>query len=222
MPEARDSDWTWGGFVERNNNELVANWGNLVNRVLSMTRRYFGGVVPEPGELTEADRALLAAVDEGFDTVAACYDGCKFRAAVQEVLRLSTLVNQYLEETGPWATAKTDPQATGRALYVALQAISGLHVLWAPVLPFTSQTVRELLGEDGPLFGESVVRHFDESSRGHLALTYDGAAAVGRWERAIVSAGRQLPPPRPLFTKLEASVSVAEEERARLGQKPEN
>ena len=97
MPEARDSDWTWGGFVERNNNELVANWGNLVNRVLSMIRRYFGGVVPEPGELTDADRALLAAVDEGFTTVAAHYDGCKFRAAVQEALRLSTLVNQYLD-----------------------------------------------------------------------------------------------------------------------------
>jgi methionyl-tRNA synthetase len=150
--------------------------------------------------------------------VAVCYDGCKFRAAVQEALRLSTLVNQYLEETGPWATAKTDPQATGRALYVALQAISGLHVLWAPVLPFTSQTVRELLGEDGPLFGESVVREFEESTRRHLALTYDGALAAGRWERAIVPAGRQLPAPRPLFTKLEAE--VAERERGRLGPKP--
>ncbi len=218
MPEARDSDWTWGGFVERNNNELVANWGNLVNRVLSMIRRYFGGVVPEPGELTDADRALLAAVDEGFTTVAAHYDGCKFRAAVQEALRLSTLVNQYLEETGPWATAKTDPHATGRALYVALQAISGLHVLWAPVLPFTSQTVRELLGEDGPLFGELAVREFNEATRSHLALTYDGAMAAGRWERAIIPAGRQLPAPRPLFTKLEAE--VAERERERLGSKP--
>ena len=83
----------------------MANWGNLVNRVLSMIRRYFGGVVPEPGELTDADRALLAAVDEGFTTVAAHYDGCKFRAAVQEALRLSTLVNQYLEATSPWVTA---------------------------------------------------------------------------------------------------------------------
>ena len=220
MPETRDSDWSWSGFVERNNNELVANWGNLVNRVLSMIQRYFGGVVPEPGELTDADRVLLAAVDEGFTTVAEYYDGCKFRAAVQEALRLSTLVNQYLEATSPWATARTDPQATGRALYVTLQAISGLHVLWAPVLPFTSQTVRELLGEAGPLFGELSVREFDEATRRHLALTYDGAPAAGRWERAIIPAGRQLPTPRPLFTKLEAA--VAEVERGRLGQKPEN
>jgi len=152
--------------------------------------------------------------------VAELYDSCKFRAAVQEALRLSTLVNQYLEATSPWATARTDPQATGRALYVTLQAISGLHVLWAPVLPFTSQTVRELLGEAGPLFGELSVREFDEATRRHLALTYDGAPAAGRWERAIIPAGRQLPTPRPLFTKLEAA--VAEVERGRLGQKPEN
>jgi len=219
MPEARDSDWTWSGFIERNNNELVANWGNLVNRVLNMIRRYFGGIVPEPGELTDTDRALLAAVDEGFTTAAAYYEGCKFRAAVQEALRLSTLVNQYLEETSPWATAKNDPAATGRALYVALQAISGLKVLWAPVLPFSSQTLHELLGEAGTLFGAAAVREFHEATRSHLALTYDGAGAVGRWERDIVPAGRQLPPPQALFKKLEEA--VAQEEMARLGPKPD-
>ena len=111
--------------------------------------------------------------------------GCRLGAAGRGALRRSTLVNQYREATGPWAPAKTDPQATGRALYVALQAISGLHVLWAPVLPFTSQTVRELLGEDGPLFGELAVREFNEATRSHLALTYDGAMAAGRWERAL-------------------------------------
>ena len=218
MPEARDSEWTWNGFIERNNNELVANWGNLVNRVLSMTRRYFGGVVPEPGELTAADTALLAAIDAGFDTVAELYDGCKFRAAVGEVLRLSSLVNQYLEATSPWTTGKNDPAATGRALYVALQAISGLKVLWAPVLPFTCQALHEMLGESGALFGQSVVREFDEPTRSHLALTYDGAGAVGRWERAIIPAGRQLPPPQPLFKKLESE--AAEQEMLLLGPRP--
>jgi len=218
MPESRDSDWTWAGFLERNNNELVANWGNLVNRVLNMTRRYFDGVVPEPGELTAADDALLAAVDEGFATLAEFYDGCKFRAAVQEVLRLSTLVNQYLEETSPWTAVKRDRDAAGRALYVALQALSGLKVLWAPVLPFTSQQLHEMLGEDGTLFGEQVVRHYHEATRAHYALTYDGATAVGRWERAYVPAGRQLPPPQPLFKKLEPE--QIEQERARLGPRP--
>ncbi len=218
MPETRDSDWIWRGFIERNNNELVANWGNLVNRVLNMTQRYFGGVVPEPGALTEADEALLAAIDDGFDSVAALYDACKFRAAVQEVLRLATLVNQYLQETSPWSTAASDPATTGRTLYIALQAISGLKTLWAPVLPFSSQAVHELLGEAGALFGEAAVREFHEATRSHLALTYDGAEAVGHWDRDIVLAGRQLPPPRPLFKKLEPA--LADEELARLGPKP--
>jgi methionyl-tRNA synthetase len=218
MPETRDSDWSWAGFIERNNNELVANWGNLVNRVLNMIQRYFDGVVQEPGELTAADAALLAAVDEGFTTVADLYDGCNFRAAVQEALRLSTLVNQYLEENSPWTTAKTDPAAAGRALTVALQAISGLKTLWAPVLPFTSQALHEMLGEPGALFGEGVVREFDEATRSHLALTYDGSGAAGRWERAIIPAGRQLPKPRPLFKKLEPE--LAERELGLLGPKP--
>ncbi|WP_374685838.1 methionine--tRNA ligase [Promineifilum sp.] len=218
MPETRDSDWSWSGFIERNNNELVANWGNLVNRVLNMTQRYFGGVVPAPGALTAADEALLAAIDEGFTSVAALYDGCKFRAAVQEVLRLATLVNQYLEETSPWTTARTDLDATGRSLFVALQAINGLKILWAPVLPFTSQQVHEMAGEAGMLFGESVVREIEEKTRRHLALTYEGGQAVGRWQRAPIPAGRQLPKPRPLFKKLEAE--LVEQELQRLGPKP--
>ncbi|MBP6017018.1 MAG: methionine--tRNA ligase [Candidatus Promineofilum sp.] len=219
MPETRDSDWSWTGFIERNNNELVANWGNLVNRVLNMTRRYFGGVVPEPGELTPADAALLTTLDVGFITVGEFYEGCKFRAAVAEILRLSSLVNQYLEETSPWTTFKTDPAAAGRALYVALQAISGLKVLWAPVLPFTSQALHEMLGEAGTLFGEQVVRRYDEATRSHMALTYDAGPAAGRWERADIPVGRQLPPPQPMFKKLEPA--LAEQELAALGSKPD-
>ena len=183
-----------------------------------MTRRYFDGVVPEPGALTLVDESLLAAVDEGFAALAEFYNGCKFRAAVQEALRLSTLVNQYLEETSPWTAIKTDRAAAGRALYVALQALNGLKILWAPVLPFTSQQLHELLGEDGTLFGEQIVRHYHEATRSHYALTYDGATAFGRWERAYIPAGRELPPPRPLFKKLEPE--AAEQEMARLGSRP--
>ena len=219
MPETRDSDWTWAGYIERNNNELVANWGNLVNRVLNMTQRYFGGVVPEAGEPAAADKALLAAIDDGLNTVAELYDRCSFRAAVQENLRLSTLVNQYLEESSPWTTFKHDPAATGRALHVALQAISGLKILWAPVLPFSSQALHEMLGESGSLFGEQIIRRFDESTRSHDALTYDAGPAIGRWERTPVPAGRRLPKPRPLFKKLEPE--TAEQELARLGPKPD-
>ncbi len=216
MPETRDSDWTWEGYVERNNKELVANWGNLVNRVLNMTQRYFGGVVPDPGPLTEQDEALLAAVDAGFTTVGELYDACKFRAAVQELLRLSTLVNQYLEETSPWQTAKSDLAATGRSLYTTIQAISGLKTLWSPVLPFTSQQLHGLLGEEGQLFGRPVVQTYQESTRSHVALTYDAEGAIGRWERQEIPVGRALPKPAPLFKRLEPE--VAAEELARLGK----
>ncbi len=215
MPETRDSDWSWEGYVERNNTELVGNWGNLVNRVLNMIQRYFQGQVPDPGELTEQDRGLLTAVDAGFDTVAALYDACKFRAAVQENLRLSSLVNQYLEETSPWTTAKTDLAAAGRALYTALQAISGLKMLWSPILPFTSQQIHTLLGEEGQLFGEQVVQTYQEKTRSHVGLTYVADTAVGQWSRADIPVGRLLPKPQPLFKKLEPT--VAQEELQRLG-----
>ena len=215
MPESRDSDWSWQGYVDRNNSELVGNWGNLVNRVLNMTKRYFGGEVPDPGELTDKDKELLAAVDAGFETVAQLYDGCKFRAVVQENLRLSSLVNQYLEDTSPWTTAKTDMQATARSLYTTIQAINGLKVLWAPILPFTSQQLHEMLGEEGQLFGEQVVREYEESKGSHTALTYDGETAVGQWTRVEIPVGRSLPKPQPLFKKLDQS--VVEDELARLG-----
>lgn len=218
MPEARDSDWSWHGYVERNNNELVGNWGNLVNRVLNMTARYCQGVVPDPGALTPKDQALLDAIDEGFRSVAQLYDGCKFRAVVQENLRLSSLVNQYLEETSPWTTAKTDMQATARALYTALQAINGLKILWAPILPHTSQQLHAMLGESGTLFGQQKVETYHETTRSHVALTYDGATAVGAWARTAIPTGRQLPKPAPLFKKLEPSVAAEELARLRAPQ----
>jgi methionyl-tRNA synthetase len=216
MPESRDSDWAWQGFVDRNNSELVSNWGNLVNRVLNMTKRYFNGIIPDPGVMGEVDNALLAAIDEGLETVSDLYDGCKFRAATQEALRLSSLVNQYLEQTSPWTTAKTDMEATGRSLYTAIQAISALKVMWAPVIPFSSQHLHELLGEDGQLFGTQQRETYAESTGSHVALTYDGKTAVGEWTRSIIPAGRQLPKPEPLFKRLETA--VVEEEMDRLKQ----
>jgi len=214
MPETRDSDWTWDGFVDRNNGELVANWGNLVNRVLNMTNRYFDGTVPASSELTALEIDLLTRVDQGFSDIGALYDACKFRAAVQETLAVATRVNQYLEETSPWLTIKTDREAAARSLNTAIQAINGLKILFAPVLPFTSQALHEMLGEDGQLFGVQIVKSYEEQTRSHIALTYDGSAAVGKWERTDIPAGRQLPKPKPLFKKLEPS--VAEEELARL------
>ncbi|MCB0035315.1 MAG: class I tRNA ligase family protein, partial [Anaerolineales bacterium] len=193
----------------------VANWGNLANRTLNMIKRYFKGEVPDPGELTTRDKELLNAIDEGFTTVGELYDGCKFRNALQETLRLSTLVNQYLEEMSPWSTAKTDMQATARSLYVTLQAISGLKTLFAPILPFTSQQLHELLGEAGQIFGNQVIEEYEEQNRKHVALTYDPSPAVGKWERSEIPIGRELPKPIPLFKKLDQS--VVEDELSRLG-----
>lgn len=214
MPETRDSDWSWHGYVERNNNELVANWGNLVNRVLNMMNRYFGGVVPEPAALGEKDRALLAAIDAGFDEIGALYDAARFRAAAQETMALATKVNQYLEETSPWKTANEDREATACSLYTALQAINGLKVLFAPILPFTSERLHQMLGLEGQLFGHQLVREFSEDGRKHRALVYDASAAKGEWLRSEIRPGCKLPKPSPLFRKLEES--VAEEELARL------
>jgi methionyl-tRNA synthetase len=216
MPESRDSDWAWEGYVERNNSELLSNWGNLVNRVLNMIQRYFDGLVPDPGPLTAADEALLTAVDEAFDTIGALYDACKFRAALQETMALSSKVNQYLEETQPWKSAKTDMQATARSLNVAMQAINGLRILFAPVLPFTSQAIHEMLGEEGQMFGEQKVENYGEGDNGYYALTYDPTLGSSSWKRSEIPNGRQLPKPSPLFKKLDNS--VVEDELARLGQ----
>ncbi len=215
MPETRDSDWSWEGYVERNNSELVANWGNLVNRVLNMIQRYFQGVVPEPAPLNAEDEELLNALDAGFETVAAFYDGCKFRAAATEALRLSTLVNRYLERTSPWLHIKEEPAAAGHALYVALQTISGLKTLLAPILPFTCQQLHTMLGEEGVLFGQQKVETYHEVAHSHAALTYHPAEAIGRWEWRVIPAGRRLPAPQPLFKKLDER--LATDELSRLG-----
>ncbi len=214
MPETRDSDWTWEGFVTRNNSELVANWGNLVNRVLNMTGRYFDGLVPDPGDLSDIDLTLLADIEAGFVEIGALFDACKFRAALQESMALATRVNQYLEETKPWKTANADLAATARSLYTAIQAINGLKILFAPVLPFSCQATHEMLGEEGKLFGRQVVETYQEENKSHLGLTYDGSLAIGEWRSSEIPAGRQLPKPWPLFKKLDPS--VAEEEINRL------
>ena len=215
MPETRDSDWTWEGYVTRNNKELVANWGNLANRTLKMIGKYFDGVVPDPGQLDERDQELLDAIDAGFETVGDFYDTTEFRNALAEAMRLSSLVNQYLDETAPWKSAKTDMSETAKSLYTVLQAISGLKTLFSPVLPFTGQHLHELLGEEGQLFGDQKVVEYHEETKSHKGMTYDSSAAIGAWERSDIPVGRQLPPAKPLFKKLDES--VIEDEMARLG-----
>ncbi len=214
-PESKDADFTWEGFVQRNNDELVATWGNLANRVLSFSYKRFDGKVPGPGELDEADRALLGLIEAGFDGVGALIDGCKFRAALGEVMNLAREVNRYLDDKAPWFAIKRDPQAAATSVYVALRAIDSLKTLFAPFLPFSSQALHEMFGYEGSVFGRQYVGTFEESTRSHTALCYDPGVLTECWMPSQLPPRQALREPRPLFTKLDES--VAAEEIARMG-----
>ena len=216
MPESKDADWDWAEFVQHNNNELVATWGNLCNRVLTFATKHWAGQVPDPGELTDADRDLLARVEAGFDRVGGLIEAVKLRAALEEVVALATEVNKYLDANGPWFQVKTDKAAAGRSIYVALRAIDSLKILFAPFLPFTSQKLHGFLGYDGRLAGEHKVVDYAESASNHLGLTYDPAGVTATWAPSTLAAGQALRTPAPLFKKLD-DVVVAEE-RERLGR----
>ncbi len=210
-PETQDADFTWAEFVRRNNDELVANWGNLVNRTLTSAHRNFG-VVPKPGELTDADEAVLAAVEGGFDTVGALIEQTRFKAALAETMRLASLVNQYVTAQAPWATIKDDRDRAGTVLYVVLRAIDNLKLLFTPFLPFSSQTLHELLGYGDVIAGELRYEKIVEGDDPpYLVLTGDYETWVGRWEPSALPAGRALPKPRPLFRKLDPVQVVADE-----------
>jgi methionyl-tRNA synthetase len=214
-PENQDTDFTWAEFVRRNNDELLANWGNLVNRTLTNAHRNFG-TVPEPGELTERDEALLASVGAGFGSVGAQIERGRFRAALAEAMRLSSEVNQYVSDQAPWALVKTDRDRAATVLYVALSAVDSLKVIFAPFLPHSSQALHELLGHEGWLAGPLGFREVTEADgRTHEVLTGDYASWAGRWEPGELTPGRQLQEPRPLFAKLDPK--IAEEELARAG-----
>jgi methionyl-tRNA synthetase len=216
MPESRDTDWIWGDFLRRNNDELVATWGNLVNRALTFAYKRFDGQVPTPGPLEDVDTKLLAKIEAGFEPVGQLIAGCKFRAALSEVMALAREANRYLEEKGPWFQIKEDPEAAGTTIFVALKAIDSLKVLFAPFLPFSSEKLHQYLGHEGVLFGRSYTATFEEEGgRVHEALCYDGSGATGEWKPSQLSPGQPLRQPAPLFRKLEES--VVEEERARIG-----
>ncbi|MBX5474205.1 MAG: methionine--tRNA ligase [Thermoleophilia bacterium] len=214
-PETQDTDFTWEEFVRRNNDELLANWGNLVNRTLVNAYRTFGEV-PARGELTAKDRAVLDEVGRAFDVVGALIEQTRFRAAVQEAMRCSAFTNQYLSEEAPWSLVTTSRERAATVLNVALTCVDSLKTLLAPFLPFSSQLVHELLGYEGllagPLAYETVT---EEDGSTHEVLTGDYGSWVGSWAPSEPPAGQKLREPRPLFRKLPPE-TVADE-LARLG-----
>jgi methionyl-tRNA synthetase len=213
-PETRDADFSWADFVRRNNDELVATWGNLVNRVLSFAYRNFDKRVPEPGDLRQADLALLSQIEAGFAPIGELIDGCKFRAALGEVMVLAREVNRYLDEQAPWSSIKEDRGAAAATVYTALRAIDSLKTMFTPFLPFSAQRLHEMLGYGGTIVGRQYVATFEEETRSHTALCYDASELQGRWEPSQLPPGQALRKPKPLYKKLDEK--VADEELARL------
>jgi methionyl-tRNA synthetase len=209
-PETQDTDFTWAEFVRRNNDELVATWGNLVNRTLTNAYRNFGAV-PAPGELTARDQALLDEVGAGFGSVGEQVEAARFRAGLATAMQLASRVNQYLTEEAPWALVPRDRDRAGTVLYVALRAIDNLKIIFTPFLPFTSQRLHELLGYEGSIAGPVELReHREEGGRVHTVLTGDYEDWIGRWAPSALQPGQALRQPEPLFRKLDPSL-VAEE-----------
>ncbi len=190
MPETNDADFSWREFVRRNNDELVATYGNLVNRVLTFTYRNFDGKVPESGKLDAADKSIIKDADACLEKVGELIAKCNFKQAINAAMALAQQANRYLDEKAPWKKIKEDKQAAGTSLYVAINVISRLKTMLAPFLPFSSQKVHEYLGFEGKL---------EEYG----------------WKPQPVPAGQKLKEPKPLFTKLDES--IIEEETKRIG-----
>jgi methionyl-tRNA synthetase len=213
-PETNDTDFTWAEFVRRNNDELVAAWGNLVNRSLSFTAKNLGAV-PAATELLADDRALLETTAAAFAVVGGHLERSRMKAAISEAMRVVAEANKYLSDQAPWKLRESDPDRMATILHVALQAVSDCNTLLAPFLPHSAQQVHSLLGRDGVLAPAPELREVDDLDGGpaYPVLTgdYDSAA---RWESTPIEPGVAVAAPALLFPKLDPS--VVEDELARM------
>ncbi|MBA2560347.1 MAG: class I tRNA ligase family protein, partial [Propionibacteriales bacterium] len=215
-PETSDSDFTWSEFVRRTNGELVAGWGNLVNRAATMIHTNFGEI-PQPGELATVDVALLADVAAAFETVGAMIGAHRQRQAIAEAMRVVGDVNKYVTEQAPYKL-KDDAQRERLAtiLHVVAQAVSDCNLLLSPFLPHSANVVDALLGGTGEVAPMPQIEEVDDldGGAGYPVITGDYSKPV-RWERRPILVGAPVGRPRPVFTKLDAS--VVDDELARLG-----
>ncbi|HEX2857696.1 MAG TPA: methionine--tRNA ligase [Propionibacteriaceae bacterium] len=204
-PENQDTDFTWEEFVRRNNFELANEWGNLVNRSVSMAHKNVGAV-PTPGELTDADTALLQAARDAFPVVGELLGRCKFKAAISESMRIVSLANKYLSDQEPWKL-KDDPARRDTVLFVALQVVSDCNVLLTPFLPHAAQKVWEALGHTGVWAAQPELVEVTEGDTTYPVLRGDYTAQQARWESVPVVPGTPLARPTPLFRKLDDSLA---------------
>ena len=180
-PETKDNNFTWKDFQERNNSELVAIYGNFVNRALQLTKKYWAGEVPACGELQDVDRATLEEFEGVKDKLEAYLDAFKFREAQKEAMNLARIGNKYITECEPWKVWKTDPKRVETILYISLQLVANLAIAFEPFLPFSSEKLRKLINMES----------FDWNELGSTNL---------------LKAGHQLAEPELLFDKIEDDV----------------
>jgi methionyl-tRNA synthetase len=183
MPETGDTHFSYEELVRRHNDELLAVYGNAGHRVLTFVQRHFGGRVPEPGAPRPGDLGLRDATERALAAAAAAIEAVHLRDGLAAAMGLARATNRYLEAQKPWKAIREDPAGAATTIYVALQALNALKVLFAPYVPFSSQRLHELLG-------------------------FDGDVARAAWAAHEVPVGQALPPPAPLFTKLEAPAGV--------------
>ena len=203
-PETQDSDFTWDEFVRRTNSELANEWGNLVNRSVSMAFKN-NGEIPRPASPTQADEDLKALSRKAFDTVGAHLQRSRFKQASSEAMRVVTAANRYLSDQEPWKL-KEDTERRDSVLHTALQVVSDANTLLTPFLPHSAQKVHEALGASGIWAAQPELREVDDldvPGRVNPIITGDYAAEQARWESTPVEVGRKLAKPTPLFAKLD-------------------
>jgi methionyl-tRNA synthetase len=211
-PENQDTDFTWSEFVNRNNGELVAAWGNLVNRSISMAAKNFGAV-PEAVNLTDADRALLDRSRTAFAAVGGELQRSRFKNAVTEAFDVVRDTNKYLADQEPWKI-KDDPERQGSILHVALQIVDDVKTLLTPFLPASTNKIFEMLGGEGVWSGMPEIREVDEEGGPSYPVITGDYGGAAKWEHRPIKAGTPLAPPKPLFAKLDNK--IVDEELARL------
>jgi len=228
-PENQDSDFTWDEFVRRNNSELANEWGNLVNRSVSMAHKNFGAI-PNPGTRTEIDIELLRASEHAFGTVGDLLERSRFKQAMGEAMRVVSLANKYISDTQPWKVGDDAEGIERRAtiLHTVLQVVDDAKTLLTPFLPHSSQGVFEALGGQGIWAAQPEIRtvtDFDDEVEGSGApmvrdypvLTGDYQNQLAVWGRREIEVGVPLVKPTPLFAKLDAKLGETGPEWAPIG-----
>lgn len=203
LPETKDANFSWEELKMRNNGELAAAWGNLVNRVVGFCASKYAGVVPERRELNDLDQAILARVDDVFQKVSSLYETCCLRDALKEAMSFVREVNKYLDERAPWTLFKTSPEEAGSVINIALSLIRSVNILLSPVIPDSAEIVEKVLGGKESLFSAPIQRSAGEGEDTHLVYYLDGKNTRMQFAPRGVDAGLILEKITPLFKILE-------------------